>query len=91
MFTQGSFGICLGHVLYGAGFFHQRLMGFCCRISILNSTQKVRALLAATYTQYGFIRKMCDFFSTQALFNCFLNFQKTPEFLPLFFLKLLKI
>lgn len=42
------------------GFFHRRLMGFCCRISILNSTQKVRAILAATYTQYDFIRKIAQ-------------------------------
>jgi hypothetical protein len=68
-------------------------MGFCCRISILNSTQKVRALLAATYNQYGFIRKGVIFsVCTQALFSHFLNFQKTSYLISsTFFLKLLKI
>ena len=48
--------------------------------------------LMSTYTQESiwFYEKQCYFFSTEALFSRFLNFQKTNIF-PLFFLKLLKI
>ena len=72
------------------GFFHRRLMGFCCRISILNSTQKVRAILAATYTQYDFIREMSDF-QYSGIVYLFLRFSKNTLISSPFFLKLLKI
>ena len=64
-------------------------MGFCCRISILNSTQKVRALLAARYKRLNLYR-VGGFGLELRLFLALSQYENRTRVLPRIGVKLLE-